>query len=78
MWYQRARAWWRRVQASQWAMNEGGHDQDDVPLDRGVEPGLALVEAEAVFPEALSDTANMLYRAVDDALAGVPDHIPGT
>ena len=30
---------------------EGGHDQHDVAQDRGVEPGLALVQAEAVLPE---------------------------
>ena len=33
------------------ADREGGHDQHDVAQDRGVEPRLALVQAEAVFPE---------------------------
>ncbi|MCW2931571.1 MAG: hypothetical protein JWM19_2533 [Actinomycetia bacterium] len=32
------------------ADGEGGHDQHEVAEDRGVEPGLALVQAEAVFP----------------------------
>jgi hypothetical protein len=32
------------------ADRQGGHDQDDVTLDRGVEAGLALVQAEAVLP----------------------------
>lgn len=27
---------------------------------------------------AVSETRSMLQRAADDALAGVPDHIPGT
>jgi hypothetical protein len=29
------------------ADRQGGHDQNEVPQDRGVEPGLALVQAEA-------------------------------
>ena len=29
---------------------QGRHDQYDVPLDRTVEPGLALVQARAVLP----------------------------
>jgi hypothetical protein len=33
------------------ADRQGGHDQHDVAGDRGVEPGLALVEAEAVLAE---------------------------
>ena len=33
------------------ADGQGGHDQHDVADDRGVEPGLALVEAEAVLSE---------------------------
>jgi hypothetical protein len=33
------------------ADREGGHDQHDVPQDRGVEAGLALVQAEAALPE---------------------------
>ena len=33
------------------ADGQGGHDQHDVAGDRGVEPGLALVQAEAVLPE---------------------------
>jgi len=33
------------------ADREGGHDQHDVAQDGGVEPGLALVQAEAVLPE---------------------------
>jgi hypothetical protein len=33
------------------ADGEGGHDQHDVPQDRGVEAGLALVQAEAALPE---------------------------
>jgi hypothetical protein len=33
------------------ADREGGHDQDDVPQDGGVEPGLALIEAEAALGE---------------------------
>ena len=33
------------------ADGEGGHDQDQVPQDRGVEPGLALVEPEAALAE---------------------------
>ena len=101
-WYQRARAWWRRLQASQCAAwpggarpgeqagdlgdgqrdharvgggrlagpdrrrclgigavleqgggdgadGQGGHDQHGVPGDRGVEPDLGLIEAEAVL-----------------------------
>ena len=30
---------------------ERGHDEDEVAADRGVEAGLALVEAEVVLPE---------------------------
>src|SRR5437764_627554 len=33
------------------ADGEGGHDQHGVTRDRGVEPGLALVQAEAVLAE---------------------------
>jgi hypothetical protein len=33
------------------ADREGGHDQHEVPQDGDVEPGLALVEAEAGFPD---------------------------
>ena len=33
------------------ADRERGHDQHDVPRDRGAEPGLALVQAEAALPE---------------------------
>jgi hypothetical protein len=33
------------------ADRQGGHDQHDVTLDRGVKPGLALIQAEAVLPE---------------------------
>jgi len=33
------------------ADREGGHDQHGVPLYRGVQPGLALVQAEAVLAE---------------------------
>jgi hypothetical protein len=33
------------------ADREGGHDQDEVAQDRGVEPGLALVQPEAALPE---------------------------
>ena len=33
------------------ADGQGGHDQHGVAEDRGVEPGLALVEAEAVLAE---------------------------
>ena len=33
------------------ADREGGHDQHEVPQDRGVEPGLALVQAEAALGE---------------------------
>ena len=33
------------------ADRQGGHDQHGVAGDRGVEPGLALVQAEAVLPE---------------------------
>jgi hypothetical protein len=33
------------------ADGQGGHDQHEVAEDRGVEPGLALVQAEAVLPE---------------------------
>ena len=33
------------------ADREGGHDQHDVPQDRRVGPGLALVQAEAALPE---------------------------
>ena len=33
------------------ADGEGGHDEHGVAGDRGVEPGLALVEAEAVLAE---------------------------
>ena len=33
------------------ADRQGGHDQHDVAGDRGVEPGLALVQAEAVLAE---------------------------
>jgi hypothetical protein len=33
------------------ADGQGGHDEHDVAQDRGVEPGLALVQAEAVLPE---------------------------
>src|SRR6266487_1429427 len=33
------------------ADGEGGHDQHGVTPDRGVEPGLALVQAEAVLAE---------------------------
>jgi hypothetical protein len=33
------------------ADRQGGHDQDDVPQDRGVEPDLALVQAEAAFSQ---------------------------
>ena len=33
------------------ADREGGHDQHDVAQDRGVEPGLALVQAEAALGE---------------------------
>ena len=40
------------------ADREGGHDQHEVPQDRGVEPGLALVEAEA----ALSELEALLNR----------------
>jgi hypothetical protein len=40
------------------ADRESGHDQHGVPQDRGVEPGLALVEAEA----ALSELEALLSR----------------
>jgi len=33
------------------ADRQGGHDQHGVPADRGVEAGLALVQAEAALPE---------------------------
>ena len=33
------------------ADREGGHDQHGVPQDRGVGPGLALVQAEGVLAE---------------------------
>lgn len=33
------------------ADREGGDDQDNVPQDRGIEPGLALVQAEAALLE---------------------------
>ena len=33
------------------ADGEGGHDEDDVAEDRGVEAGLALVQAEAALAE---------------------------
>ena len=33
------------------ADREGGHDEHEVAQDRGVEPGLALVQAEAALPE---------------------------
>jgi hypothetical protein len=33
------------------ADGEGGHDEDEVAADRGVEAGLALVEAKIVFSE---------------------------
>ena len=33
------------------ADREGGHDQHEVPQNRGVEAGLALVQAEAVLPQ---------------------------
>ena len=33
------------------ADGEGGHDEHEVAADRGVEPGLALVEPEVVLPE---------------------------
>ncbi len=33
------------------ADRQGRHDQHDVTLDRGIEAGLALVQAEAVLPE---------------------------
>ena len=33
------------------ADRQRGHDQHKVPQDRGVGPGLALVEAEAALPE---------------------------
>jgi hypothetical protein len=39
------------------ADRQGGHDQHGVPEDRGVEPGLALVQAEA----ALSGLEAFLY-----------------
>ena len=53
------------------ADRKGGHDQDDVPQDCGVEPGLALVEPEAAFPSSkLSSTghlspAALISRALD-------------
>jgi hypothetical protein len=33
------------------ADGEGGHDEHEVAADRGVEPGLALVQAEVVLSE---------------------------
>ena len=33
------------------ADRESGHDQHDVPKDRGIETGLALVQAEAAFAQ---------------------------
>jgi hypothetical protein len=33
------------------ADGEGGHDEHEMAADRGVEPGLALVQAEVVLPE---------------------------
>jgi hypothetical protein len=39
---------WAAVTA---ADSEGGHDEHEVAADRGVEPGLALVQAEVVLPE---------------------------
>ena len=34
------------------ADGQGGHDQHGVPGDRGVEPGLALVQPEAALPRS--------------------------
>ena len=39
------------------ADRQGGHDQHGVARDRGVEPGLALVQAEAVLAELKSSSA---------------------
>src|SRR5207302_10828640 len=33
------------------ADGQGGHDEHEMAADRGVEPGLALVQAEIVLPE---------------------------
>jgi hypothetical protein len=53
------------------ADREGGHDEYEVAQDRGVEPGLALVQAEAALwePEAFStgqrSPAALIRRALD-------------
>ena len=55
------------------ADREGGHDQHDVAQDRGVEPGLALVQAEAAlaqfeaFLHRPSQPAALIRRALDAA-----------
>jgi hypothetical protein len=54
----RCARWWRlgigavgEVGSGDRADREGGHDQHRMPLDRGVEPRLALVQAEVVLAE---------------------------
>src|SRR5271165_5463931 len=67
LWNQRERAWWRLIRPDRGrclgvgavaqqrggdgADGQGGHDEHGVAGDRGVEPSLALVEAEAVLAE---------------------------
>ena len=45
------------------ADGQGGHDQDGVAGDRGVEPYLRLIQAEAVFPGPELLFARRLPRA---------------
>ena len=57
------------------ADRQGGHDQHDVTLDRGVEPGLALVQAEAVLPgpEVLLNRPPLMPVKREFSLACRPD-----
>jgi hypothetical protein len=48
------------------ADREGCHDQHDVPGDRGVEPGLALVQAEAALAGDLSPACPPIVQPFRD------------